>query len=73
MAYTEYGYAAFAEHGTPSPFLHVDSVKAHARDVREYMGAAWAHDEETPRQGWKRAYRAGWRVAPVIVRLRTDC
>jgi hypothetical protein len=64
---TETAWAALAIHGSPRPFLHAGSVRGTRRETQTYIGDAWRHEDETPAQGWKRAYRAGWRAIRVEV------
>jgi hypothetical protein len=63
-----YGWAAFHPGGMPEPFIHSGAVRSYAREVRDYIGEAWRrHSGETHAQGWRRAYRAGWRVIRVQI------
>lgn len=66
----DFGWACVApDWATPPNFIHVGSVR-HSRELaQEHIGKSWAKEGETPRQGWKRAYRAGWRCRRVAVKL----
>ena len=65
-----FGWAAIApDWGSPPNFVHIDSASSRRSDAQDYIGKAWAREGETPRQGWKRAYRAGWRCRRVAIRL----
>ncbi len=64
---TEKAYAAHCTQGIPYDFIHVNSVSDRAYQARAYVGEAWAHDGEGVRRGWKRAFKAGWRVIRVQV------
>ena len=66
---TEYGWAAFCTNGIRKPFIHVNSVRYTRKEVLRYMGKSWARDGERPWQGWKRAYRNGWRCVRVSIDL----
>jgi hypothetical protein len=64
------GWAAITpKWGYPPMAIHIDSVSDTRVRAQECIGEAWAHEGETARQGWKRAYRAGWRAKRVAVRL----
>jgi hypothetical protein len=67
----EFCWAAFCTFGVPRPFILPSGVRSHAALVREHLGEVWAQDGETPSQGWRRAYRAGWRVIRVKVEAST--
>lgn len=65
-----FGWAAVApDWGSPPNFIHIDSVSYRRADAQAEIGEAWARDDETPTQGWKRAYRQGWRCRRVAVRF----
>lgn len=65
-----FGWAAVApDWGSPPNFIHVDSVRQNRADAQARIGEAWARNGETPMQGWKRAYRSGWRCCRVAIRL----
>lgn len=65
-----FGWACVAPNwGSPPNFIHTNSVRARREDAQAEIGEAWAREGETPRQGWKRAYRIGWRCRRVAVRL----
>lgn len=42
-------------------------VADHRDDVIRYVGEAWMRDGENYRQGWRRAYRQGYRAVKVNV------
>ncbi len=63
----EFGWAAFYANGNLRPFISIHSVRARRADVYEYIGKGWTFSGETPRQGWRRAYRNGWRCVRVSV------
>lgn len=65
--YEEVAWAAFATHGSPRPFIHVHSVGPYREGVQRYVGKVHAREGETWRQGWRRAYRKGWRAIRVLV------
>ena len=60
-------WACVALHGCPEPFIHSGTVRSLRADSQECLGNAYARENETLRQGWKRAYRDGWRCQRVIV------
>jgi hypothetical protein len=64
---TEICWAAFCTDGYPGPFINNGSVRATRVAVQEYIGDNWRLEGETPQQGWKRAYRNGWRAIKVEV------
>lgn len=64
---TEICWAAFCIDGCPRPFIHSGAVFAQRAAVQEYIGDAWRQEDETTAQGWKRAYRNGWRAIKVEV------
>lgn len=68
----EFAWACVATHGNPRPFIHSNAVRATRVDAQAYIGQAWAREDETERQGWKRAYRRGWRCVRVVVRVWGD-
>lgn len=63
----EYAWAAFCSDGSPYPFIHAGVVRSYAKEVRDYIGGAWAHEGETTKKGWERAKRNGWRVIRVQI------
>ncbi len=65
--YREPAWAAFCPFGSPRPFIHVGSVRRTRKEVHECIGAGWARAGDVPAQGWKRAYRAGWRAVRVFI------
>lgn len=69
---TEKAWAAFHPDGIPRPFIHSGAIGSRRRDVHEKIGSAYQRDGETIMQGWRRAYRFGWRAVRVTVILR-DC
>ena len=64
----EKAYACLCTFGIPRPFIHTTRVSWHAHEARAYIGVAWARAGETVQQGWRRAYKAGWRLIRVEVR-----
>jgi len=54
---------------SPPHYIHTGTVRDRREDAQAEIGEVWALDGETPRQGWKRAYRRGWRCCRVAVRL----
>lgn len=54
---------------SPPNFLNTNSVRDMRSQSQDYLGEAWAHEGETARQGWRRAYRQGWRCRRVAIRL----
>ncbi len=64
---SEPAWACFATDGRPYPFIHSNSVSDTREDAQMYMGGTWVHDDETWQQGWRRAYRHGWRCVKVTV------
>ena len=64
----DFGWAAFATDGYPRPYILVQTCASTRKDVCKYVGEAWAKPGETWRQGWKRAYRNGFRAIRVVVR-----
>jgi hypothetical protein len=60
-------WACMCLHGYPHPFIHDASIRSARAEAQSILGEAWAHDDETARQGWKRAYKAGWRCIRVEV------
>lgn len=67
--YSEFAWAPFYTHGQPVPNIYIGGVARTRRSARESLGKIYAHAGETPMQGWKRAYRIGWRIVRVIVDL----
>lgn len=65
----ERAWAAVALHGNPRPFIHNGSVRSSRADAQEFIGSAWKREGETIAQGWKRAYRRGWRAVRVVVEV----
>lgn len=63
----EAAWACFCPFGRPYPFIHENSVRSTRADAQEYLGTTRAQDDETWRQGWRRAYRSGWRCIKVTV------
>jgi hypothetical protein len=63
----EKAWACVCPYGSPRPFIHVGTLEPTRADAMENVGAAWARTGETPREGWKRAYKAGWRTSRVVV------
>lgn len=65
-------WAAVCTTGSPRPFIHADTVHDLAADARGVIGSAWRRFGETRQQGWKRAYRKGWRVVRVEIRVKEE-
>lgn len=65
--YWEPAWAAFCTFGSPRPFIHTGAVNSTRREVQECIGKDFARSGENPAQGWKRAYRAGWRAIRVTI------
>jgi hypothetical protein len=63
----EVAWACFCTNGSPYPFIHNNTVRSMREDSQKYLGEAWAHSGETWQQGWRRAYRRGWRCIKVTV------
>lgn len=61
-------WACMCLHGYPEPFIHDGSIRSSRAESQDFLGVPWAHGSETARQGWKRAYKAGWRCIRVEVR-----
>lgn len=64
----DYGWAAFASDGYPRPYLIAHTCRSTRAEVCQHIGEAWARPNETWRQGWKRAYRNGFRAIRVVIR-----
>lgn len=63
-------WAAIApEWATPPRFIHDGLIRNRRDQIVDAMGAAWRRDNESVRQGWKRAYRHGWRIKRVRITL----
>lgn len=63
-----FAWGALALHGNPYPFILTGSVKPTREDTQRYMADAWALPAHTIwQQGWKRAYRKGWRAVRVKI------
>jgi hypothetical protein len=63
-----FGWGALALHGDPYPFLLASSVKATRQETQRHMASAWSIEGDTYwQQGWKRAYRKGWRTVRVKI------
>lgn len=66
----ERAWAALCTLGMPGPFISPYSVRAIRQDVHEYIGSFHRLSEsDTWREGWRRAYREGWRAVRVRVTL----
>lgn len=66
----EWAWAALCIQGKPRPFINPYSVRVYRQDVHEHIGGYHRLREgETWREGWKRAYREGWRAVRVRVTL----
>lgn len=63
----EFAWACACTDGSPHPFIHENSVRTNRRDAQACLGEAWRHEGETVEQGWKRAYRRGWRCIRVLI------
>lgn len=53
--------------GEPTPFIHM--VDDRQSVLRLDLGEAWRNKGETAKEGWKRAYKGGWRILPVNVAI----
>jgi hypothetical protein len=62
----------WAAYFVPREYLHEGTVRRHQREVRDIIGKVWTREDETPQQGWMRAYRAGWRVVRVTIQMEQD-
>lgn len=66
----EKAWAAFCTTGTPRPFIYADLVRDRQDPIRQYLGNAHAKPSDLDyMQGWRRAYRKGWRIIRVEVRV----
>lgn len=63
----ETAWAACTLDGYPCNFINTGSVRATRTEAQAYIGDAWRLEHETIAQGWKRAYRSGWRCIKVKV------
>ena len=63
----EFAWAAAWSNGSPRPFIIPSSIRDTKSAVVEHMGQLWARQDETERQGWKRAYRKGCRIVRVRI------
>lgn len=63
----EFAWACACIAGMPHPFIHENSIRSSRADAQSCLGRAWMREGETLRQGWKRAYRNGWRCIRVRV------
>lgn len=68
----EFAWAAIALQGIPRPFLLNSSVRATRAEVQEFIGSVWSYEGETIQQGWRRAYRRGWRAVRVVVEVSNE-
>jgi hypothetical protein len=57
---------------SPPRYLSPNTVRRTRADAQAASGEVWAESGETPAEGWKRAYRAGWRVVRVRVIAEDD-
>lgn len=48
------------------PWLSTASIRSSRAGVHETIGMWWAREGETWQQGWRRAYRKGWRAVRVV-------
>jgi hypothetical protein len=65
-----FGWACVSpDDASPPNFILTNSVRNDRSSSQAYLGEAWAHEDETPHQGWRRAYRWGWRCKRVAIRL----
>lgn len=63
----ELAWGALAINGSPYPFIHTGSIRSLRAETQAYIGETWRRPGETIEQGWKRAYRFGWRCIRVQV------
>ena len=64
---SELAWACVATQYSDKPWLNEYSVRARRADSQERLGNAWRKEGETIQQGWRRAYRKGWRCIRVKV------
>lgn len=50
-------------------WIHDGTVRERRKESQETIGSAWARQGETKMQGWKRAYRSGWRCVRVSLEV----
>lgn len=67
MYQDEFAWACACTQGSPYPFIHENSVRRTRCESQCTLGAVWAREGETFMQGWKRAYRRGWRCIRVKI------
>jgi hypothetical protein len=60
-------WAGYCISGNPAPFINQYSIRATRREVQQHLGGAHAEYDQTPAQGWKKAYRIGWRCVKVRI------
>lgn len=65
----ELAWAAVCFVGQPRPFIHEDTTRTSVADTRQCIGKHYAREGETWQQGWRRAFRCGWRCRRVLVTL----
>ena len=53
--------------GHPPSAIWPDRAWPRRVEAHEFLGSAWAKDGETPMQGWRHAYRKGFRVVRCAV------
>lgn len=64
----EKAWAAFCTTGSPRPFIYTDLVRDRQDPIRMHLGKAHSKPSDWDyRQGWRRAYRKGWRIIRVEV------
>ena len=60
-------WAAYCTFGSPRPYIHAGAVRGKREYVMQKMGKVYARKDETAKQGWRRAYSAGWRIISVRI------
>lgn len=73
MTKPEYAWACISPNlPSRSGFIHNGTVRDTRVDAQEQIGRVWARHGETCQQGWKRAYRAGWRCKRVVIQVNGE-
>ena len=63
-------WAAVATQASPRPWIHNGAIYSRRPEACRRIGEAWMYAKDrTWRDGWRRAYRAGWRVVKVTVSI----
>lgn len=70
MSGETFAWAAIApDWASPPNFIHEGSVRLTRQEALEYIGSAWVRPGSNDwRDGWRRAYRRGWRCERVVIR-----